>query len=190
LISREPTPLPQHPSTPYQNHKCLVWDLILAGDAIPAGGNKPETWIIRRMPQDYHVVIPRISARFQTSVDQPRPDPTPLSLRDDSHWRQSNGSDYTIVGFNRDGTEKNVSDDAVTFHANEGQHRFPTRAKGVYKVGFIRTTKRLLIDLAYCRSILWSLRADKQHALAASPRLHAVVRRSIWQGHSVSPLAV
>jgi hypothetical protein len=82
-------------------------------------------------------------------------------IRDDSHWRESNGRHYAIAGLNPDRTEKNVSDDVVSFHANEGEHCFPAPAEGVYEVGFIRTTKGLLIDPPYCCCVLWLLRADQ-----------------------------
>src|SRR5262245_22948426 len=69
LISHQPAPTPQLFFMQGQDHKRRVWHLILADEAISAGRDKAEAWVIRRMSEDHHTVVPPVSALCYPGLD-------------------------------------------------------------------------------------------------------------------------
>jgi hypothetical protein len=115
------------------------------------------------MPQDHYAVIPRVSALDEASLDEPRPDATPLKLGQDRQRRQSHSRKGSGTGFNRDGAEANMSDDAASYHGHEGQCCLASHAESIYEVGFSGAIECPFMDLAHRRIIIWSLPTDAHH---------------------------
>src|SRR6266850_2029845 len=119
LIPRDSTPILQYPFLPCQHHKCLVWHLILALEAIPACWDESKARVVRRVPQNYHATIPRVSALEQASLDQLGADSKLLPFREDSHRCQSHSRERSLSGVDRDRAEENMANDAVIINSDK-----------------------------------------------------------------------